>query len=311
MNVLSFILSNELEMLSWEGLTILMMWGSSLSVLFLQVFTPMNAPYGRFNNFVSSWGPQMSFRWGWILQEAPAFVLSSFFFLTGDKTKGFLPFVLGLSSKPDFDYPNVIAILMFMTHYFHRAFIYPLRLPDPKPCPVLIVLMAFVFCTVNGSLQGHMVCNRLDHPLTGSPSSLPPLLLLRLSAGMFYFLLGMWINIEADHQMISLKKAHMDKLKDVDRKTLTVKQRYLIPKGSWFDRLSISCPNYFGECVEWTGFWLFTGSPSALAFAFFSFAFIGTRALQTHRWYHSTFGKSYPQKRTAFWPFLPPLFSSV
>ena len=46
----------------------------------------------------------------------------------------------------------------------------------------------------------------------------------------------------------------------------------------------ISCPNFFGEIVEWGGFWLASSSFVAFAFFFGTLVQLGVRASQHHRY---------------------------
>ena len=62
-------------------------------------------------------------------------------------------------------------------------------------------------------------------------------------------------------------------------------------------------PNYFGEIIEWAGFALATWSLPGLAFAIYTAANVGPRALSHHRWYREKFG-DYPPKRKALIPFV-------
>jgi len=66
--------------------------------------------------------------------------------------------------------------------------------------------------------------------------------------------------------------------------------------------MPISCPNYFGEIIEWFGWAIATWSLAGLAFAIFTFSNLVPRALAHHRWYLSKF-PNYPKKRRAiiFW----------
>lgn len=42
---------------------------------------------------------------------------------------------------------------MFLWHYFYRSFIYPLSLRG-QSTPIVVVLLAVMFCVWNGYLQG-------------------------------------------------------------------------------------------------------------------------------------------------------------
>ena len=65
----------------------------------------------------------------------------------------------------------------------------------------------------------------------------------------------------------------------------------------------ISCPNFFGEIVEWLGFAIMTWSPAGLAFFLWTFFNLVPRALSHHKWYKRTF-KDYPSERKAVFPFI-------
>ncbi|HDP80029.1 MAG TPA: DUF1295 domain-containing protein, partial [Spirochaetes bacterium] len=76
---------------------------------------------------------------------------------------------------------------------------------------------------------------------------------------------------------------------------------YRIPAGGLYR--FVSCPNYFGEILEWTGWALATWSLPGLAFALFTMANLVPRARAHHRWYHETF-PDYPAERKRVIPFL-------
>jgi protein-S-isoprenylcysteine O-methyltransferase Ste14 len=65
----------------------------------------------------------------------------------------------------------------------------------------------------------------------------------------------------------------------------------------------VTCPNYLGEIIEWLGFALATWSLAGLAFALYTAANLGPRALANHRWYRERF-PDYPERRKALVPFL-------
>ena len=76
---------------------------------------------------------------------------------------------------------------------------------------------------------------------------------------------------------------------------------YQIPRG-WLYRY-ISCPNYFGEIVEWIGWAVATWSLAGASFAAFTIANLAPRAVANHRWYHDKFD-DYPPERKALVPFV-------
>ena len=95
------------------------------------------------------------------------------------------------------------------------------------------------------------------------------------------------INWQSDNILIHLRKLG--------------EKGYKIPHGGFFKW--ISCPNHFGEIIEWTGFAIMTWSLSGLSFAIWTAVNLIPRALDHHKWYKDTFS-DYPQKRKAVIPFL-------
>ena len=76
---------------------------------------------------------------------------------------------------------------------------------------------------------------------------------------------------------------------------------YKIPRGGLYEL--ISCPNYFGELLEWLGWAIATWSVAGLSFAVFTAANLVPRALTHHRWYREKFPE-YPRSRRAVVPFV-------
>ena len=110
----------------------------------------------------------------------------------------------------------------------------------------------------------------------------------RFIIGGIVFVAGFVINQVADKELISLRK---DGSKD-----------YFIPNGGLFNY--ISCPNFFGEIIEWSGFAIMAWNLPALSFAVWTAANLIPRALDHHKWYKSYFKKEYPESRKAVIPFL-------
>ena len=76
---------------------------------------------------------------------------------------------------------------------------------------------------------------------------------------------------------------------------------YKIPNGFMYKY--ISCPNYFGEIIEWIGFFLMTLSIPAWIFVFCTMCNLIPRAISTRNWYLSNFSE-YPKNRRAIIPFI-------
>lgn len=101
------------------------------------------------------------------------------------------------------------------------------------------------------------------------------------------FVSGMWMNVWSDGELLRLKREG---------------KGYVVPRGGIFEL--VSCPNYFGELVEWLGWAVMTWSWAGLGFFIYTFANLGPRARANHQWYLDKFGEDYPKNRKAVIPFL-------
>jgi steroid 5-alpha-reductase len=109
----------------------------------------------------------------------------------------------------------------------------------------------------------------------------------QFAVGTILFLFGWLINNQSDAILISLKKKN---------------KGYLIPYGGAFEY--VSAANYFGELVEWFGWFVLTDSLAAFAFFIFTFSNLAPRAHAHHKWFKEKFGDKYPKSRKAIIPFI-------
>lgn len=225
----------------------------------------VTAPFGRHTS--TSWGPMLNARLCWVLMELPSPILVSFFFFTG-KTP-----------------PNAVTLTfwgLWILHYTNRTFIYPLRQRDHgKKMPISIMGTAIFFNFMNGFVNGYFLGNYGDLYTTEWFSSMP------FIVGILLFGIGMFINIQSDNILLNLRKPG--------------ETGYKIPQGGLFKY--ISCPNLFGEIIEWIGFAILVWSLPAVSFAIWSFANLAPRAISHHQWYLSKF-EDYPKERKAVIPFV-------
>ena len=98
---------------------------------------------------------------------------------------------------------------------------------------------------------------------------------------------GLWLNVSSDRALRRLRRPG--------------ETGYKIPRGGAFEW--VSCPNYLGEVVEWTGWAIATWSLPGLAFAVYTAANLVPRALSHHAWYRREF-PDYPRERRAVLPYL-------
>jgi hypothetical protein len=187
-----------------------------------------------------------------------------------------------LTGDKAFDEPLWILFSLWTIHYVNRSIIFPLRTRTKgKKIPLLIVFSAIFFNMINAGLNGYW----LGHVGPAYPDNW--LTDPRFILGALVFITGFAINQLADRKLIGLRKGG--------------KQGYFIPRGGLFNY--ISCPNFFGEIVEWTGFAIMAWNLPALSFAVWTAANLIPRALSHHKWYRGYF-KDYPKNRKAVIPFL-------
>jgi protein-S-isoprenylcysteine O-methyltransferase Ste14 len=238
-------------------------WFIVAAVTFISLFR-ITAPYGRHER--KGWGPMIPSWLGWILMEAPSpLTMLACFVVQGPSQPGGWLF-LGL----------------WLVHYTNRSFVYPLRNPGgKKPMPLAICGSAIFFNLVNGYLNGRGLT--LFGPQYGWSDFGEP----RIVLGLSLWAVGLSINLQADEILFKLRKPG--------------ETGYKIPYGGFYRW--VSCPNYFGEIVEWTGFAIAVWSPAAWSFAIWTAANLAPRALSHHRWYRDKFA-DYPKDRKALIPFV-------
>ena len=239
-------------------------WLAMAGLIFCLLFF-VTAPYGRFTR--KGWGPKMSNRLGWILQEAPASLVVLVFWALGDRQAETVPLVL---------------LVLWQIHYIHRSFIFPFRLRgERKQTTVLTVCLAIFFNFCNAYLNARWLF------FLGPHYELSWLWDPRFLGGLALFITGFGINKHADHILINLRKPG--------------ESGYKIPRGGMYRFLS--APNYFGEIVQWGGWALMCWNLGALSFFAWTMANLAPRAFAIHKWYRSEFD-DYPPERKALIPFI-------
>ncbi|MBN9293643.1 MAG: DUF1295 domain-containing protein [Flavobacteriia bacterium] len=224
----------------------------------------ITAPYGRHTK--SSWGPLIDNKLGWFIMEFFVLIVLSYFVITGSNVQSVT---------------NFIIIGFFALHYLNRSIIFPLRIKtNGKKMPVSIMLMAMFFNLNNGFLIGYYLGEFRVYSLEWLQTP-------QFIIGTLIFAAGMFINWHSDTLLIHLRKPG--------------ETGYKIPKGGLFNY--VSCPNLFGETIEWAGFAILTWSLPGFAFFIWTFANLIPRAISHHKWYKEKF-PDYPKERKAVFPFL-------
>ncbi|XP_060607989.1 uncharacterized protein LOC132760109 isoform X1 [Ruditapes philippinarum] len=249
------------------GLVIL---GFVLAVITIIAQWAKPAPYGKHEANDANWGPMIHQRLGHIFSDALPGVLMFLlvFFFYGSKR----------------EHTNYIFMALWLTHYVHRGILHPMLMRyRSKKVALGITLGGFfpncLFHFLNADFVGNadFVENYYYDP--------------RFIIGILLYVLGYIINRWADHKLRSLRET-----KGEDGCT-----GYYIPYGGLFEL--ITCPNYFGELVEWLGWALATWSLAGLVWALFSAATFIPRSWHNHNWYKQQF-EHYPPNRKALIPWV-------
>jgi preprotein translocase subunit Sec61beta len=235
-----------------------------LAIAVLVALIFFRAPYGRHER--KGWGVRIPARIGWVLMETIPVVFLS------------VLLILGSNREP--------VVLLFWAawtaHYINRAWAWPARARiSGKMMPLSIVFMALFFNGVNTWLNGMWLFELT--PNYGLEWLIDP----RFIIGAIIFFTGMIINIKSDDILFALRD---------DGST-----GYKIPRGGLFEK--VSCPNYLGEIIEWTGWAIATWSLAGATFAIWTACNLAPRALAHHKWYKEEFDE-YPEERKALIPFL-------
>jgi protein-S-isoprenylcysteine O-methyltransferase Ste14 len=221
------------------------------------------APYGRHAR--AGFGPAIPARVGWLVMESPAPLAFAALYALGPHRAGAAPLAL---------------LALWELHYLYRAFVYPFRLRGSRAMPLTVPLLAIAFNVLNAFVNG---------PQISAFGAYPPRWLLdpRFLAGAALFLAGLALNVSSDRALRRLRAPGED--------------GYRLPRGGAFEW--VSCPNYLGEILEWSGWAMATWSLAGLAFALYTAANLVPRALSHHAWYRERF-PDYPRGRRALVPFL-------
>lgn len=236
-----------------------------LAPLVFGILLFIEAPYGR--HIRRGWGPVLENRLGWFLMELPAVLI----------------FGAIMATFSELNNTTLALFLLWQLHYCHRVFVYPLTLKKGKKMPWMILIMAVIFNTTNGYLNGWSIASQPDK-YTDLWLSSPQFII-----GVLLFFGGMALNKFSDRQLAILSR------------NKSSSGSYEIPFGGAYRW--ISCPNYLGEITQWVGWAIATWSLAGWVFAIWTMANLIPRAVAHHRWYRQTF-EDYPVERRALFPFL-------
>ncbi|MBD5328190.1 MAG: DUF1295 domain-containing protein [Bacteroides sp.] len=216
--------------------------------------------------YTPKWGPSVNSKLGWVLMEAPVFIIM---------------LILCLASPRRTEAAPLAMFLIFELHYFQRSFIFPLMMKGKSRMPLAIMLMGMLFNSLNALMQGGWIF------FVSAPDRYPASWLgsWQFILGTIVFFWGMATNLHSDHIIRNLRKPG--------------DTRHYLPRGGMFR--FVTSANYLGELMEWVGFAILTWSWSGAVFALWTFANLAPRALKINARYNREFG---PLNQKAIIPFI-------
>jgi len=234
----------------------------AIALIIVPIAIFIKAPYGRHVRY--GWGTLVDNKLGWFFMELPTLIICPLVYVLGDAQKSIVTHCF---------------ILLFLIHYINRVLIFPFRIRTTgKKIPFLIVLSAFSFNLINGSHIGYEFGYLKEYDSSWFLS-------WQFIIGLSLFVIGICINWKSDTILIHLRAPG--------------ESGYKIPHGFLFRY--ISCPNHFGEIIEWIGFAILSWSLSGFAFCIWTASNLIPRSLNHHQWYNEHF-EEYPKERKAVIP---------
>ena len=209
----------------------------------------------------------MNGRLGWFIQEIISPLTFALFFIRGDSIKT----------------PEMwIFFILWIGHYLNRSIIFPIRQKNAKDTALIVVFAAILFNVINGFINGFYLGSQtfVQNQYTDYFIS------YNFIIGLVIFITGAFINIKSDEILFNLRKNN---------------EGYSMPKTFMYKY--ISCPNYFGEIIEWFGFAIMVWNLPAFIFVLWTIFNLLPRAIAHHKWYKNQF-ENYPSNRKAIIPFI-------
>ena len=119
---------------------LLIIWFALAGTVFIVLYFVV-APYGR--HITKNHGPSLKSSTGWIIMECSSPIIFAACFISGQN-------LISL--------PAIALVVLWETHYIHRAFFYPFNRRDgARRIPVIVVALGFVFNSINSYLNGRYI----------------------------------------------------------------------------------------------------------------------------------------------------------
>ena len=224
------------------------------------------AGYGKMVD--AKWGFAFNNKVGWCIMECPT-VLTSITFII--MSCYFASFSLEAYIA------RILVLSFFILHYTYRSFIFPFLLRGKSQMPLTIVIMGFLFNTINSVLICYWTFYIAKPEFYSFSYFKSPLFII----GAFIFLLGFVANIDSDAYIRSLRQKGDTK--------------HYFPRRHLYKY--VSSANYLSEILEWLGFALLTNNPAAYLFVIWTSANLIPRSHAIYKKYKSLFPEEVKSSR--------------
>ena len=255
------------------------------------------APYGGTQSTQPShiptwmWGPKINSKLGWYIMELPALFAA-------------------VGTVVYFDVEDYMhspmhcqfAVGLYLVHYFNRGVLFPSKRGNVTS---LESSATFVLGAFFNAGNAYAIVRYLTHfglgaslvTAASAPTPLEQATPFRIIGATVVFFIGAGINMISDELL--LRFSHEKKL-EPDPKV----QQAMVP-GGFFIFEYVTAGNYFGELMEWLGFfWLTYPSPASACFLYMTFCNLAPRAWSRHQRYKREI-KGYTElNRCAIIPFV-------
>jgi 3-oxo-5-alpha-steroid 4-dehydrogenase 1 len=230
---------------------------------------------GRFGGGgAKSKGIKLGSKPGWILMELPGLIVFPIVFFMGENSDQIVPLFF-------------LAIWMF--HYTNRALVTPLLMRTAPGASQTfafnVVVAGWITLFMHGYFNAEYIAN-IGTQYTTEWFSDP-----RFIIGIAIYAFGFTLNVYSDTILRNLRSKKPD----------PSEPRYKIPYGGFFKW--VSCPQYLGEILSFTGFAIMTWNLGAVFVLAITVGNLAPRAMVTHKWFLKNFD-DYPKERKALIPYI-------
>jgi len=187
-----------------------------------------------------------------------------------------IPVLFIIVFKENINFYILLVSGLWIAHYFYRSLVFPLMIKNRRNVSPAIVGLGILFNIINSFFNFYLLCSSNNEPV-----------LVNKIPGVILFIVGFYIHFKSDKILIGLRGYG--------------EYDYKVPQGFLFRY--VSCPNYFGEILEWFGWFLIVSNVAGFSFFFWTVINLLPRALSSHKWYKENF-ENYPENRKALIPFL-------